>query len=170
MKNRYSPSIGGGGANMTIPDHVTIEEKNKITAARGQIPPNGVTIDRSWPKDIISNRNEKPVQTPSLRAEVGKTDCVVVKQKMKTIEAEGRVNQADKVEPGRSQETAVAAVGAGTGGTNNIGGRCMDCTKKTMTARTVHTKCDDLRKQISDLGPPIVTKMTPMDDKEVMHY
>ena len=159
------------GANMTIHDRVTIEEKNKTTAARGQIPPNGVTIDRSWSKNIISNRNEKPVRTPSLRAEVRKTDCVVVKQKMRTIEAEGRVNWADKVEPGRSQETAVTAVGAGTGGTNNIGGRCMDCNrKKKMTARTLQTKCDDLRKPISDVGPPIVTKMAPTDETGVMHY
>ena len=156
------------GANMTIHDRVTIEEKNKTTAARGQIPPNGVTMDRSWSKDIISNRNEKPVWTPSLRAEVRKTDCVVVKQKMRTIEAEGLVNRADKVEPGRSQETAV---GAGTGGTNNIGGRCTDCNrKKTMTARTLQTKCDDLRKPISDVGPPIVTKMAPTDETGVMHY
>ena len=116
-----------------------------------------MTIDRSWHKGINSNRNEKPVRTPSLRAEVRKTDCVVVKQKMKTIEAEGCVNRADKVEPSRSQETAVAAVGAGTGGTNNTGGRCTDCNKKTMTARTLQTKCGDLRKPISGLGPPVVT-------------
>ena len=153
--NRYEKPVQSQywGANMTISDCVTIEEKNKTTAARGQIPPNGVTIDRSWPKDIISNQNEKPVRTP-LRAEVRKTDCVVVKQKMKTIEAEGRVNRADKVEPGRSQETAVAAVGAATGGTNNIGGCCTDCNKKTMTARTLQTKCDDLRKPIYDLEIP----------------
>ena len=152
------------GSNMTITDRVTMEEKKKTTAARCQVPPNGVTIDRSWPKGIISNRNETPVWTPSLRAKVGKTDCVVVKQKMKTIEAEGRVNQADKVEPSRSQEMAVAAVGAGTGGTNNIGGRCTDCNKKAVTARTLQIKCDDLRKPISGIEPPIVTKMAPTDD------
>ena len=39
-----------------------------------------------------------------------------------------------------------------------------------MTARTLQTKCDDLRKPISDLGPPIVTKMAPIDDTGVMHY
>ena len=42
---------------MTIPDRVTIEQKSKTTAARCQIPPNGVTIDRSWPKGINRNRS-----------------------------------------------------------------------------------------------------------------
>ena len=98
------------------------------------------------------------------------TDCVEVEQRMKTIEAEGCVNRADKVEPSRSQETAVAAMGVGTGGTNNRGGRCTDCNKKTMTAGTLQTKCGDLKKPISGMVPPFVTKMAPTDGTGVMHY
>ena len=102
--NRYEKPVQSPywGAKMTIPDRVTIEQKSKTTAARCQIPPNGVTIDRSWPKGINRNRYEKPVRTP-LRAEVRNTDCVEVEQRMKTIEAEGCVNWADKVEPSRCQ-------------------------------------------------------------------
>ena len=63
---------------MTIPDHVTMEQRSGMTAAKCQIPPNGVTIDRPWPKGINSNRNEKPIRTPSLKAEVRTTACVEV--------------------------------------------------------------------------------------------
>ena len=158
------------GANMTIPDHVTMKQKSGMTAPECQIPPNGVTIDRSWPKDINSNRNEKLIRTPSLRAEVRTTDCVETEQRMKTIEAEGCVNLADRVKPSRNQETAVAAMRVETGGTNNRGGRCTDCNKKIMTAGTSQTKCDDLRKPISGMVPPFVTKMAPTDGTVVMHY
>ena len=170
--NRYEKPVRSPywGTNMTIPDHVTMEQKSGMTAAKCQIPPNGVTIDRLWPKGMNSNRNEKPIRTPSLRAEVRTTDCVDVEQRMKTIKAEGCVNRADKVEPSRSQETAVAAMGVGTGGTNNRGGRCTDCNTKTMTAETLQIKCGDLRKPISGMVPPFVTKMAPTDGTGMMHY
>ena len=64
----------------------------------------------------------------------------------------------------------MAAVGAGTGGTNNIGGRCTDCNKKTTTARTLPTKCGDLMKPRSGLVPPVVTEIAPTDGTGVMHY
>ena len=155
---------------MTNPDRVTMEQKSKTTAARCQIPPNRMTINRSWPKDINRNRYEKPVRTPFRRAEVKKPDCVEIEQRMKKIAAKGCVNCADKVEPSRCQETAVAAVGAGTGGTNNIGGRCMDCNKKTTTAWTWPTKCSELVKPLSGLVPPVVTEIAPTDGTGVMHY
>ena len=129
-----------------------------------------MTINRSWPKGINRNRYEKPVRTPSHRAEVRKPDCVEIKQRMKTIGAEGCVNWADKVEPSGYQEAAVAAVGAGTGGTNNIGGRCTDCNKKTTTARTLPTKCGELMKPVSGLVPPVVTEIALTDGTGVMHY
>ena len=124
-----------------------------MTAAKCQIPPNGVTIDRSWPK-----------------AEVRTTACVEFEQRMKTIEAEGCVNRPDEVEQTRSQEMAVAAMEDGTGGTNDRGGRCTDCNKKTMTAVTLQTKCGDLRKPISGMVPPFVTKMAPTDMTGEIHY
>ena len=39
-----------------------------------------------------------------------------------------------------------------------------------MTAGTLQTKCDDLRKPISGMVPPFVTKMAPTDGTVVMHY
>ena len=59
-----------------------------------------------------------------------KPDCVTIEQRMKTTAAEVCGNWADKAEPSRYQEKAVAAVGAGTGGTKNVRGRLMDCNKK----------------------------------------
>ena len=170
--NRYEKPVRSPywGTNMTIPDHVTIKQKSGMTAAKCQIPLNGVAIDRLWPKGINSNRNEKPIRTPSLRTEVGTTDCVDVEQRMKTIKAEGCINRADKVEPSRGQETTVAAMGVRTGGTNDRGSRCTDCSNKTMTAGTLQTKCGDLRKPISGMVPPFVTKMAPTDGTGMMHY
>ena len=46
----------------------------------------------------------------------------------------------------------------------------MDCNKKTMTAGTLQTKCGDLRKPISGMVPPFVTKMAPTDGTGEMHY
>ena len=66
------------------------------------------------------------------------SDCVEIEWRMKTIEAERCVNRDDEVEPSRSQETAVAAMGVGTGGTNNKGGRCTDCNKRTMTVGMIY--------------------------------
>ena len=70
--NRYEKPIQSPyrGANMTIPDHVTVKEKSGMTAARCLMPLNEVTIDRSWHKGMNSNRNEKLRRTPALRAEV----------------------------------------------------------------------------------------------------
>ena len=52
-----------------------------------------------------------------------KPDCVTIEQRMKTTAAEVCWNLTDKAEPSRCQETTVAAVGAGTGGTTNVRGR-----------------------------------------------
>ena len=70
--------------------------------------------------DMNTNRYEKPVQTPSRGAEVASPDCVTIEQRMKTTAAEVCWNLADKAEPSRYQETAVAAEGAGTDGTTNV--------------------------------------------------
>ena len=80
--------------------------------------------------NMNKNRYEKPVQTPSRGAEVKKRDCVTIEQKMKTTAAEVCWNSADKAEPSRYQETAVATEGAGTGGTTNVRSRSTDCNKR----------------------------------------
>ena len=58
------------GAEVTNPDCFTIEKKIRTTTAGCPIPPNEMTNNRYWPEDIIRNRYEKPVQTPSRGAEV----------------------------------------------------------------------------------------------------
>ena len=155
---------------MTIPDHVTVKEKSGTTASRCLLPLNEVTIDRSWHKGMNSNRNEKLRRTPALRAKVRESDCVEIERRMKTIEAERCVNRDDEVEPSRRQETAVAAMGVETDGTNNRGDRCTDCNKRTMTVGTVPTNCGDLKKPLSGLLPPVVNKLAPTNDTGVMHY
>ena len=97
-------------------------------------------------------------------------DCVENKRGLKTVEAERCVNRDDEVKPGRRQTTAVAAVGIGTGTTNNRGGRCTDCNKRTMTFGTVRTNGGDLRKPLSSLLPPVVNKLAPTDGMGAMHY
>ena len=161
-KNRYEKPVQTPywGAKVTNPDCITFEQKIKTTAARCPIPPNGMTINRSWPKDINRNRYEKPVQTPSRGADVKKPDCVTIEQRMKTTAAEVCGNLADKAEPSRCQETAVAAVGARTGGTN----------KRSTTARTLPTNCGEFVKPMSGLVPPVVTETAPTDCTGVMHY
>ena len=57
-KNRYekpvqTPSWGAEVANL---DCITFEQKMKTTAARCLIPQNGVMNNRSWPKDMNTNR------------------------------------------------------------------------------------------------------------------
>ena len=126
--------------------------------------------NRSWPKDMNKNRYEKPVQTPSRGAEVAKPDCVTIKQRWKTTAAEVCWNLADKAEPSRCQETAVAAEGAGAGGTTNERDRSIDCNKRSTTDRTLPTKCDEFMEPIPDRVSPVVTETAPADGTGVMQY
>ena len=74
-------------------------------------------------------------------------------------------NLADKAEPSRCQETAVAAEGAGTGGTTNDGvGRL------STTVRTLPTNCDEFMEPISGRVSPVVTETAPSDGTGVMQY
>ena len=171
-KNRYEKPVQTPywGAEVTNPDCITFEQKIKTTAARCPIPQNGMTNNRSWPKDINRSRYEKPVQTPSRGAEVTKPDCVTIEQRMKTTAAEVCWNLADKAELSRCQETAVAAVGAGTGGTTNVRGRLIDCNKRSTTARTLPTNCGEFVKPKSVRVSPVVTETAPTDGTGVMQY
>ena len=183
------------GAKVTNPDCITIKQRMKTTAARCPTPQNGMTNNRSWPEDINivryekpvqtpsrgaevtkpdcvkkKVRYEKPVQTPSLGAEVTKPDCVTIEQRMKTTAAEACWNLADKVEPSRRQETAVAAVGARTGGTTNVWGRLIDGNKRSTTVRTLPTNCGEIVKPMSGRVSPVVTETAPTDGTGVMQY
>ena len=77
---------------------------------------------------------------------------------------------ADKAEPSRCQETAVAAEGAGTGGTTNERGRSIDCNKRSTTVRTLPTNCDEFMEPISGRVSPVVTETAPTDGTGVMQY
>ena len=158
------------GTKMTLPDQVTVKEKREKTAAECLMPLNGVTIDRSWHKVMNSNRNDKPIRTQDLRTVVRESDCVEIKRGLKTVEADRCVDRDDEVKPDRRQATALTAVGIGTGATNNRGGRCTDCNKRTMTFGTVRTNGGDLRKPLSGLPLPVVNKLAPTDGMGAMHY
>ena len=158
-KKRYEKPVQTPylGAEVTNPDCFTFEQKISTTAAGCPIPPNRVTNNRYWPEDIIRNRYEKPAQTPSRGTEVTKPKCVTIEQRMKTTAAEVCWNLADKAEPSRCQETAVAAEGARAGGTTNERDRSIDCNKRSMTDRTLPTKCDEFMEPITDRVSPVVT-------------
>ena len=158
------------GAEVTNPDCSTIKQRMKTTAARCPTPQNEMTNNRSWPEDINIVRYEKPVQTSSRGADVTKPDCVTIEQRMKTTAAEACWNLADKVEPSRHQETAVVAVGAGTGGTTNVRGRLIDGNKRSTTVRTLPTNCGEIVKPMSGRVSPVVTETAPTDGTGVMQY
>ena len=119
--------------------------------------------NRNLPMDMNKNRYDKPVQTPSWGAEVAIPDCVTIEQRMKTTAAEVGWNLADQAEPSRCQETAVAADGAGTGGTMNEQGRSIDCNKRSTTVRTLPTNCDKFMEPLSGRVSPVVTETAPTD-------
>ena len=158
------------GANMTLPDQVTVKERREKTAAECLMPLNEVTIDRSWHKVMNSNRNEKQIRTRVLRTVVTESDCVEIKRGLKTVEADRRVDRDDEVRPGSGQAVALPTGGIGTGATNNRGGHCTDCNKKTMTFGTVRTNGGDLRNPLSGLLPLVVNMLTPTDGMGAMHY
>ena len=172
IKNRYEKLIQTPywGTKVTNPDCNMIEQKSRTTAARCPIPPNGMTIYRSWPKDINRNRYKKPVRTRSRGTEVKKSDCVTIEQRITTTAAEVCENWADSAEPSRCQGKAVAAVGAGTGGNKDVWGRSRDGYKKSTTARTLPTKCGGFANPMSGLVPPAVIETAPMDGTGVMHH
>ena len=132
-----------------------MKQNNRNTVARCPIPP---------------NRYDKEVQTPSHWAEVKKPDCVDIDLRMKTTAADACVSRDDKVEPSRYQETAVAAVGAGTGGTKIVKDQLMDSNKHRTAARTLPSNCGEIVKPMSGLVQPVITKMAPTDGMGVMHY
>ena len=90
-------------------------------------------------------------------------DCITFEQRIKTTAAEVCWKFADKAEPSRCQEPAVAAEGAGTGGTTNERGRSMDCNKGSTTVRTLPTNCDEFMERMSGRVSPVMTETAPTD-------
>ena len=170
--NRFKQSVQPPvrEASMPLSDHVSVEERREKSAAECPMPPNGVTIDRSWHKVMNSNRNEKPIRTRALRTVVRESDCVEIKRGLQTVEADRCVDRDDEVRPGSGQAAALTTGGIGTVATNNRGGHCTDCNKKTTTSGTVRTNSGDVRKPLSGLLPLVVNKLTPTDGTGAMHY
>ena len=130
-------------------------------------PQNGMMNNRKLPMDMNKNRYEKPVQTPSWGTN---PDCITFEQRIKTTAAEVCWKIADKAKPSCCQEPAVAAEGAGTGGTTNERGRSMDCNKGSTTVRTLPTNCDEFMEPMSGRVSPAMTETAPTDDTGVMQY
>ena len=127
--------------------------------------PSEQRYDEYSPMDMNTNRYEKPVQTPSRGAEGASPDCVAseqcqsaYRQNMKTA-AEVYWNLADKAEPSRYQETAVAAEGAGTDGTTNVRDRSINCNKRKTTVRKFPTNCVVFVEPTSGRVSPVVAEM-----------
>ena len=170
--NRFKQSVQPPVREASIPlsNQVSAEERWEMSAAECLMTPNGVTIDRSWHKVTNSNWIEKPILKRALRTVVRESDCVEITQALQTIDADRCVDRDDEVKPGGGQAAALTTGGVGTGATNNRGGCCTDCNKKTSTFGTVRTNGGDLRKPLSGLLPPVVNKLTPMDGTGAMHY
>ena len=120
--------------------------------------------------DMNTNRYEKPVQTPSRGAVGASPDCVTIEQSMKMTAAEVCWNLADKAEPTRYQETALAAEGTGTDGTTNVRGRSIDCNKRRTTVRKLPTDCVEFTEPTSARVSPVVAETAHTDGTRVMQY
>ena len=83
-KSVKTPSRWAEVANLEC---VKIEQRLKTTAVRGPIPRNGTINKTSWPKDVIKNRYEKPIQTPYWGTKVTNPDCNMIEQKSRTTAA-----------------------------------------------------------------------------------
>ena len=153
------PTIpGGGGIRCPIPLNVMMNISNS-------------------PMDMNTNRYEKPVQTPSRGAEGASPDCVAIeqyqsayRQNMKMTAAEVCWNLADKAEPSRYQETAVAAEGARTDDTTNVQGRSIDRDNMRTTVVKLPTDCVKFTEPTLTRVSPVVTKMAHTDGTRVMQY
>ena len=77
-------------------------------------------------------------------------------------------NSADKAEPSRCQEPAVAAEGAGTGGTTNERGRSMDCNNGSTTVRTLPTNCDEFMEPMSSRVSLAMNETAPTDGSDAV--
>ena len=65
-KNRYEKPVQtpSRGVEVANPECVEVVQRSETTAARGSIQRNGTIHKTSWPKEVDSNRYEKPVQSP----------------------------------------------------------------------------------------------------------
>ena len=158
------------GAKKTFLDQATVKERREMTTAEYLMPINEVEIDRSWRTVMNNSRNEKPIRTQVLRTVVTESDCDEFKRRLQTVEADRLVDRNEEDKPGRGQAVALPPGGIRMRATDNRGGRCTDCTKRTMMFGTVQANGDDFSDSLSGLLPPVVNKLEPKEDTGAMHY
>ena len=158
------------GAKRTFPDQATVKERREMTTAEYLMPINEVETNRSWRTVMNNSRNEKPIRTRVLRTVVTESDCDEFKQRLQTVEADRLVDRDVEDKPGSGQAVALPPGGIRMNATDNRGGRCTDCTKRTMMFGTVQTNGGDFSNSLSGLLPSVVNKLEHKEDTGAMHY
>ena len=157
-------------AKRTFPDQAIVKERREMTTAEYQMPIYEVETDGPWRTVIDINRNETPTRTRMLRTAVTESDCDNFKRRLQTVEADRRVDRNEEDKPGGGQAVAVPPGGVSMSATDNRGGRCTDCTKRTMMSGTVQTTGGDFSNSLSGLLPAVVDKLEHKEDAGAMHY
>ena len=158
------------GVKRTFPDQATVKERREMTTAEYLMPKNDVETDGSWRTAMNNNQNEKPIRIRELRTAVTESDCDEFKRRLQTVEADRLVDRNEEDKPGSVQAVAVPPGGISISASDNRGGRCTDCTKRTMMFGTVQTKGGDFSNSVSGLLPSAVNKLKHKEDAGAMHY
>ena len=158
------------GVKRTFPDQATVKERREMTTAEYLMPKCEVETDGSWQTVMNNSRNEKPIRIRELRTAVTESDCDEFKRRLQTVETDRLVDRNEEDKPGSGQAVAVPPGGIRMSATDNGGGRCTDCTKRTMMFGTVQTNGGDFSNSVSGLLPSAVNKLKHKEDAGAMHY
>ena len=80
------------------------------------------------------------------------------------------MDRNEEAKPASGKAVAVPPAGISMSATDNRGGRCTDCTKRTMMSGTVETTGGDFSNFLSGLRPAVVNKSEHKEDAGAMHY
>ena len=158
------------GDKRTFPNQVIGKERSEMTTAEYEMPIYGVETDGPWRTVTYNNRNGKPTQMRILKTAVTESDCDDFKRRLQTVEADRRVDRNEEDKPDSGQAVAVPPGGVSKRYTDNRGGRCTDCTKRTMMSGIVQTTGGDFSNSLSGLLPAVVNKLEHKEDTGAMHY
>ena len=156
------------GDKRTFPNQVIGKERSEMTTAEYEMPIYVVETDGPWRTVTYNNRNGKP--TRILKTAVTESDCDDFKRRLETVEADRRVDRNEEDKPDSGQAVAVPPGGVSMSATDNRGGRCTDCTKRTMMSGTEQTTGGDFSNSLSGLLPAVVNKLEHKEDAGAMHY
>ena len=131
------------GVKRTFPDQATVKERREMTTAEYLMPQCEVETDGSWRTVMNNNRNEKPMRTGATESA-----CDEFKRKLQTVETDRLIDRNEENKPGSGQAVAVPPGGIRMSATDNGGGRCTDCTKRTMMFGTVQTNGGDFSRRL----------------------